>query len=48
MKNIKFDGCNVVYGKDQPEYNQLHAQKGMLNGAVGILNNYAERLIKRI
>lgn len=27
MKNIKFDGCNVVYGKDQPEYNQLHAQR---------------------
>lgn len=27
MKNIKFDGCNVVYGEDQPEYSTLYAQK---------------------
>ncbi len=27
MKNIKFDGCNVVYGEGQPEYFPLHAQK---------------------
>lgn len=27
MKNIKFEGCNVVYGKGQPEYIPLHAQK---------------------
>ena len=27
MKNVKFEGCNIVYGKDQPEYIPLHAQK---------------------
>lgn len=27
MKNIKFEGCNVVYGKGQPQYIPLHAQK---------------------
>lgn len=27
MKNIKFEGCNVVYGAEQPEYAPLHAQK---------------------
>lgn len=27
MKNIKFNGCNVVYGEDQPEYIPLYAQK---------------------
>lgn len=25
MKPIKFDGCNVVYAKDQPEYLPLPA-----------------------
>lgn len=27
MKNVKFDGCNIVYGECQPEYVPLHAQK---------------------
>lgn len=27
MKNVKFDGCNIVYGEGQPEYVPLHAQK---------------------
>lgn len=27
MKNVKFEGCNVVYGEGQPEYIPLHAQK---------------------
>lgn len=27
MKNVKFDGCNVVYGENQPEYIPLYAQK---------------------
>ena len=27
MKNVEFEGCNVVYGKGQLEYNPLHAQK---------------------
>lgn len=27
MKNVKFEGCNVVYGKGQPEYIPLYAQK---------------------
>lgn len=25
MKNIKFKECNMVIGKDQPEYKPLHA-----------------------
>ncbi len=27
MNNVKFEGCNIVYAKDQPEYTPLHAQK---------------------
>ena len=27
MKNVKFEGCNVVYGEGQPEYIPLHAQR---------------------
>ena len=27
MKNVKFEGCNVVYGEGQPEYLPLHAQR---------------------
>lgn len=27
MENVKFDGCNVVYGEGQPQYVPLHAQK---------------------
>lgn len=27
MTNIKFEGCNIVYGEGQPEYIPLHAQK---------------------
>lgn len=27
MENVKFEGCNVVYGTGQPEYTPLHAQK---------------------
>lgn len=27
MKPIEFEGCNVVYAKDQPEYQPLPAMK---------------------
>lgn len=27
MKNVKFDGCNVIYGEGQHEYIPLHARK---------------------
>lgn len=27
MKNIEFEGCNIVYGADQPEYKPLYAQR---------------------
>ncbi len=27
MTNVKFEGCNTVYGEGQPEYIPLHAQK---------------------
>lgn len=27
MENVKFEGCNTVYGADQPEYKPLHAQR---------------------
>lgn len=27
MKNVKFEGCNTVYGEGQPEYLPLYAQK---------------------
>ena len=46
--NEQYVSLMFVDAETEQDEKDLETMKGMLNGAVGILNNYAERLIKRI
>lgn len=46
--NEQYVSLMFVDAENERDEKDLETLKGVLNGAVGILNNYAERLIKRI
>lgn len=46
--NEQYVSLMFVDAENEQDEKDLETLKGMLNGAVGILNNYAERLIRRL
>ena len=48
MKPVEFDGCNVVFGKDQPEYQPLPAKQEETNGNVVTCWELSDEEIKKL